>query len=76
MLILSRKKSESFFIGDKIKVTVLECKGKTVKLGIDVPEEITVFREEIYLKIKEENKNSLLNNKEDFYKVLDLWKTK
>lgn len=76
MLILSRKINESFFIGNDIKITILECKGKNVKLGIEVPEEISVFREEVYLRIKEENRNSLLNNKNDFYKVLNLWKEK
>lgn len=76
MLILSRKINESLFIGNNIKVTILECRGKNVKLGIEVPEDIFVFREEVYLRIKEENKKSLLNNKKDFYKVLNLWEEK
>ncbi|MDQ7033160.1 MAG: carbon storage regulator CsrA [Desulfonauticus sp.] len=73
MLILSRKTGESLYIGNNIKITVLECKGKTVRLGIEVPGEIPVFREEIYKNILEENKKSLLQDKKDFLKVLNLW---
>ncbi|SDN33661.1 carbon storage regulator CsrA [Desulfonauticus submarinus] len=73
MLILSRKIGESLHIGDNIKITVLECRGKTVKLGIEVPDDVTVFREEVYKRILEENKKSLLIDKDDFYKVIRLW---
>lgn len=56
MLILTRKVGESVAIGDDIQVSVVEIKGTQVKLGIRAPRDITVHREEIYLKIQEENR--------------------
>ncbi|MDY6862389.1 MAG: carbon storage regulator CsrA [Thermodesulfobacteriota bacterium] len=56
MLILTRKLGESVNINDDIKITIKEIKGKQVKLGIDAPKNATIHREEIYLKIQEENK--------------------
>ncbi len=56
MLILTRRLGESITIGDNIKVTVLAIHGHQVKLGVVAPQEIMVHREEIYLKIQEENK--------------------
>ena len=58
MLVLTRKKEESIMIGDEIKVMVLESSGGQVKLGIDAPQDIDIYREEIYQEIKEENKKA------------------
>ena len=56
MLVLTRKTGERIAIGDNIKITVLEIKGDTVRLGIEAPRETQVYREEIFLKIQEENR--------------------
>ena len=52
MLILTRKQNESVIIDDDIKVTVLSDKHGQVKLGIDAPENVEVWREEIYEKLE------------------------
>jgi carbon storage regulator len=56
MLILTRKVGESVTIGDKIKVYVIEIKGRQVRLGIEAPPDTMVHREEIYQRILEENR--------------------
>lgn len=58
MLILTRKPGESVYIGDKIKVQILETKGNQVRVGIDAPTDLRIYREEIYLQILEENKEA------------------
>ncbi len=58
MLILTRKPGESLYIGDGIKITLLNIQGKQAKFGISVPENITVYREEIYNLVADENKLS------------------
>ena len=58
MLILTRKLGESITIGDDIKVTVLGVYGRQVRLGVEAPLKVIVHREEVYLKIKEENRKA------------------
>ncbi len=72
MLILTRKVGESIAIGDDIQVSVVEIKGTQVKLGIRAPKDVTVHREEIYLKIQEENRRAAQVSKEALVSVEDL----
>ncbi|MBX7137156.1 MAG: carbon storage regulator CsrA [Oligoflexia bacterium] len=58
MLILTRKPGESLYIGDHIKVIIVEIKGNQIRVGIDAPAEFRIYREEIYLQILEENKKA------------------
>ncbi len=58
MLILTRKSGESITIGDDIKITVVEVKGKQVRIGIDAPRSYMIHREEVYLNIQEENRRA------------------
>ena len=58
MLILTRKPGESLYIGDNVKVTIVEIKGNQIRVGIDAPPELRIYREEIYLQILEENKKA------------------
>ncbi|MBK8231854.1 MAG: carbon storage regulator CsrA [Candidatus Eisenbacteria bacterium] len=58
MLILTRKLGENIRIGDKIKIIVLDVKGGQVKLGIDAPPNVAVHREEIYERIRDENRRA------------------
>lgn len=58
MLALSRKIGETIHIGNDIEVTILEIKGDQVKLGIDAPKSVGIYRKEIYLQIQEENKQA------------------
>ncbi len=58
MLALSRKVNESIMIGNDIEITVLEVKGDQVKIGISAPKAVPIYRKEIYLQIKESNKEA------------------
>jgi carbon storage regulator len=56
MLILTRRPGERVVIGDEILVTVMGISGHTVRLGIAAPEGVPIYREEIWLAVKEENR--------------------
>lgn len=58
MLILNRKKGESIQIGDDIEIKVVAVEGDQVKLGIEAPRSVDVYRKEIYIKIQEENQEA------------------
>jgi len=55
MLILSRRPGESILIGDGIRLVVIECDRRGVRLGIEAPPEVTILRGEIVRQIEEEN---------------------
>lgn len=55
MLVLSRQRDESIFIGDNIKITVVDIRGDKVRLGIEAPTEIPVHRQEVYEAIQREH---------------------
>jgi carbon storage regulator len=76
MLILTRRAGESLHIGDNIKITVFSIQGKQVKLGIVVPDDIVVYREEVYLRVKEENRQALLADNSDLLAAAELWQGK
>ncbi len=76
MLILTRRPSESIYIGENIRIKVLGLQGKQVKLGIDVPDDVTVYREEVYQRVTEENRLALQTRNEDLMLVTSLWQEK
>jgi len=55
MLILSRKIDEKIVIGDDITISIVEIRGDQVRIGIDAPKKVKVFRQEVYDAIKAEN---------------------
>ncbi len=59
MLALSRKVNESIMIGHDIEITVLEIKGEQVKIGINAPKSVPLYRKEIYVQIQEANKEAV-----------------
>ena len=56
MLVLSRKKNESIMIGDTIEIKIISVEGDQVKLGIEAPRNLDVYRKEIYDAIQDENR--------------------
>jgi len=76
VLILTRKLGESITIGDDIKVSVLGIRGRQVRLGIEAPTKVVVHREEIYVKIQEENRKASKVVKGDLLGVVKLIKGK
>lgn len=76
MLILTRKLGESITIGDDIKVSVLGIHGRQVRLGIDAPSDVVVHREEIYVKIQEENRRASKSLKDDLFDMVKVLKGK
>ena len=53
MLVLTRKRNESIVIGNDIEVSVLSVAGEKVRIGIDAPRDIPVFRKEVYVEIQQ-----------------------
>jgi carbon storage regulator len=58
MLVLTRKSNQSIMIGDDIEVSVLAIMGEKVRIGIQAPRDVPVFRKEVYLEIQQEQVNS------------------
>lgn len=55
MLRVTRRSGERIIVGDNVVIEVLEVRGATVRLGIDAPRSVPVYREELWLEIKQEN---------------------
>ena len=55
MLVLTRKSNQSIMIGDDIEVSVLAIMGEKVRIGIEAPRSIPVFRKEVYLEIRQDS---------------------
>lgn len=73
MLILTRRPGESIYLGDDIKITVLSVQGKQIKVGLEVPEDMPVYREEVYLRVQEQNKMAFQLTDQDLLAATKLW---
>jgi carbon storage regulator len=62
MLVLTRKSNQSIMIGDDIEVSVLSIMGEKVRIGIQAPRDIPVFRKEVYLEIQQERNGAAAAN--------------
>ena len=76
MLALTRKKNESIMIGNDIEITILEVRGDKVKLGIEAPNQIPIYRKEIYLDIQQANQEATKTSKTSLQLVKSLFSTK
>lgn len=71
MLILTRRIGETLIIGDDVNITVLGVKGNQVRLGINAPKDVSVHREEIYLRIQQEREGSDVKADMDVEEVVE-----
>jgi carbon storage regulator len=55
MLVLTRKPNQSIMIGDDIELSVLAIMGQKIRIGIQAPREVPVFRKELYVEIQQQN---------------------
>ena len=58
MLVLTRKSRQQIMIGDEIKINIVEVQGDSVRLAIDAPRNVRIYRGEIYHAIQEENQSA------------------
>jgi carbon storage regulator len=71
MLVLTRKSNQSIMIGDDIEVSVLSIMGEKVRIGIQAPRDIPVFRKEVYLEIQQERAMDTAGAGESFRDQVD-----
>lgn len=74
MLVLTRRLGESINIGDSIKITVVDIDGKQVKVGIEAPKDVSIFREEVYERIKQENIRASEASSDELKKAAQIFK--
>ncbi len=73
MLVLTRKLGESIQIGENIRCTILSVQGRSIKVGISAPKEISVYRSEVYDEVVEENRRAVeAVNRENLKVLADL----
>ena len=65
MLVLTRKSNQSIMIGDEIEVSVLAVMGEKVRIGIQAPRSVPVFRKEVYLEIHQEDSDKAREEVDD-----------
>jgi|MudIll2142460700_1097286.scaffolds.fasta_scaffold1816289_2 carbon storage regulator len=72
MLVLTRKVGEEILIGDRIKLKVIEISGSKVKLGIEAPADMRIFREEILERIRNENRSAAAWELPDYRRFMEM----
>lgn len=70
MLVLTRKANQSIMIGDSIEVSVLSVMGEKVRLGIQAPRDVPVFRREVFVEIQAQNLEAAESSKDALDKPL------
>ena len=75
MLILTRKLGEVIRIGECIAVRVLEMRGNQVRLGIEAPPEVRIYREEVYRAIQRENEDAVITGRDRVDEVTETWQS-
>jgi carbon storage regulator len=65
MLVLTRKSNQSIMIGDEIEISVLAIMGEKVRIGIQAPRDVPVFRKEVYLEIQQERSDETKGAREE-----------
>ena len=73
MLVLTRKLGEVIRVGDDVTVRVLEVKGNQVRLGVDAPAEVRIYREEIYGAIRKENEKAAVREGDSLDEASTTW---
>jgi len=58
MLVLSRKKGDSIMIGDNVEITVIDVTGDQIRIGINAPKDVRIYRKEVFLSIQEANREA------------------
>ena len=74
MLVLTRKLGEVIRVGDAVTVRVLEVKGNQVRLGVEAPTEVRIYREEVYRAIRKENEEAALREAGDLESAAGAWR--
>ncbi len=74
MLVLKRKVNESIMIGDEIEIKIISYDKDGIRIGIEAPKELSIYRKEIYLDIQDENKEAGTNPKEKLGKLNELFR--
>jgi carbon storage regulator len=75
MLVLTRKSNQSIMIGDDIEVSVLAIMGEKVRIGIEAPRSVPVFRKEVYVEIQQSRDNPPEDDREEVDQALEGLKT-
>jgi carbon storage regulator len=70
MLVLTRRGGEAIVVGEKVSITILEVRGTQVRIGIEAPKEVSIYRKELYLDIVGANKKAVLIDRERLNTVL------
>ena len=71
MLVLTRKSNQSIMIGDDIEISVLAIMGEKVRIGVDAPRAVPVFRKEVYEEIQADRGEAGADGREDVEEALD-----
>ncbi|MBE5812512.1 MAG: carbon storage regulator CsrA [Clostridiales bacterium] len=58
MLVLTRKRNQSIMVNDNIELTIIDIQGDQVRVGINAPKDVKVFRKEVYVEMTQENKEA------------------
>jgi len=75
MLVLTRKSNQSIMIGDEIEISVLAIMGEKVRIGIEAPRKVPVFRKEVYIEIQQERSDEREAEREHVDKALEKLKS-
>lgn len=75
MLILTRKLGEVIRVGDAVTVRVLEVKGNQVRLGVEAPADVRIYREEVYRAIRRENEEAALEGPNGLEAATAVWQS-
>jgi len=74
MLVLKRKVNESIMIGDEIEIKIISYDKDGIRIGIEAPKEMSIYRKEIYIQIQEENQHAVAKDKGQLSQLNNLFR--